>query len=63
MTALFVVIFIEQWEKTRQHLYALTWLLISAFSLLVFGANDFLVPAMLAITAALLIEKRWEVRT
>lgn len=62
MTALFVVIFVEQWEKTRQHLYALTGLLISVISLLMFGADDFLIPAMLAITVALLIEKRWEVR-
>ncbi len=62
MTALFVVIFVEQWEKTKQHVYALTGLLISVICLLVFGASDFLIPAMLGITVALFIEKRWEVR-
>ncbi len=62
MTALFVVIFVEQWEKTKQHLYALTGLLISVICLLLFGASDFLIPAMLGITVALFIEKRWEVR-
>lgn len=62
MTALFVVIFVEQWEKTKQHLYALTGLLISVICLLIFGASDFLIPAMLGITVALFIEKRWEVR-
>lgn len=62
MTALFVVIFVEQWEKTKQHMYALTGLVISVISLLIFGASDFLIPAMLGITVALFIEKRWEVR-
>lgn len=62
MTALFVVIFVEQWEKTKQHMYALTGLLISVICLLIFGASDFLIPAMLGITVALFIEKRWEVR-
>lgn len=62
MTALFVVIFVEQWEKTKQHVYALTGLLISVLCLLIFGASDFLIPAMLGITVALFIEKRWEVR-
>lgn len=62
MTALFVVIFVEQWEKTKQHLYAITGLALSVICLLIFGAADFLIPAMLSITVALFIEKRWEVR-
>ena len=59
MTALFTVIFAEQWEKTKQHLPAVTGLLISVISLLIFGSAGFLIPAMAGITVLLLIEKRW----
>ena len=61
MTALFVVIFVEQWEKEKRHLPALTGLVISVACLLLFGSDKFLIPAMVAITVALCIEKRWEV--
>lgn len=53
MTALFVVIFIEQWRKDRQHISAMLGLGLSAASLLIFGADNFLLPAMGAILAAL----------
>lgn len=59
MTALFVVIFVEQWESTKQHLPALTGIVCSVVFLLIFGASDFLIPTMIAITVALLIEKKW----
>lgn len=59
MTALFVVIFVEQWEKAQNHLPALVGLGISVISLLIFGASGFLIPAMIGITAALLIMKKW----
>ncbi len=59
MTALFVVIFVEQWEKTRQHLPAVSGVLISALCRLVFGASGFLIPSMVGITAAMFLEKRW----
>lgn len=59
MTALFVVIFVEQWESTRQHLPAITGVLCTVVSLLIFGADDFLIPAMIAITIALILERKW----
>lgn len=59
MTALFVVIFVEQWQKTKQHLPAVTGVLITLVCLLVFGPESFLIPSMAAITAALFIERRW----
>ena len=59
MTALFVVIFVEQWESMKQHLPALTGIVCTAIALFFFGAQDFLIPAMLAITLALFLEKRW----
>lgn len=59
MTALFVVIFVEQWESTKQHLSAITGVVCAVAALLIFGASDFLIPAMIAITVALLIERKW----
>lgn len=58
MTALFVVIFIEQWEKTQQHLPALIGVGISVVSLLLFGPADFLIPAMIGITVALMLARK-----
>lgn len=59
MTALFVVIFVEQWEKTKQHLSAVSGIVISVLCRIVFGASSFLIPAMIGILAAMLLEKRW----
>lgn len=59
MTALFVVIFVEQWESTKQHLPAITGLLCTIVALLIFGPADFLIPAMIAITVALILERKW----
>lgn len=57
MTALFVVIFVEQWEKTRNHIPALLGAGMSVLCLLVFGADNFLIPAMIGITAGLFLMK------
>ena len=46
MTALFVVIFLEQWLKEKKHYTALTGLCASALCLILFGADSFLLPAM-----------------
>lgn len=53
MTALFVIIFVEQWEGTKQHLPALLGLIISIICLLIFGPSNFLIPSMLGITVGL----------
>ena len=55
MTALFVVIFINQWKKDKQHISALLGLGLSVLSLVIFGAEDFLIPAMAAILGSLAI--------
>lgn len=59
MTALFVVIFVEQWEKAKSHLPALTAVVISVVCRLIFGASGFLIPAMIGITAALFLERSY----
>ena len=53
MTAMFMVIFLEQWLKDQQHTGALLGLGLSAVCLLVFGAEDFVIPAMAAILGVL----------
>ena len=53
MTALFVSIFTEQWLSTRQHTPALIGVLATLACLILFGADRFLIPAMLVILTAL----------
>ena len=49
MTAMFVVIFIEQWFKDKKHYTALIGVFCSVFCLIVFGAESFIIPTMLSI--------------
>ncbi len=53
MTALFVVIFLEQWLKEKQHFGAFAGVLLSGVCLVIFGADNFVIPSMIAIWAAL----------
>lgn len=53
MTAMFVVIFMEQWLKDRSHVSALLGVGLSVLSLLLFGPDRFVVPAMLLMLFAL----------
>lgn len=55
MTALFVVMFVNQWEETKNHSSALTGLGCSLLCLLIFGSSNFIVPAMLLITACFIV--------
>ncbi|WP_028403447.1 azaleucine resistance protein AzlC [Ectobacillus panaciterrae] len=58
MTALFVVIFIEQWMKEKKHHSALVGLGLSTVSLIIFGGNNFIIPAMLAILGMLTVLRK-----
>lgn len=58
MTAMFVVIFLEQWVKDKNHFPALIGLGLSVLSLAVFGSSNFMLPAMFAILAALTILRK-----
>ena len=53
MTALFVASFTEQWLTAKDHIPAITGLLGTLLCLLVFGPQNFLIPAMLLITLVL----------
>jgi len=58
LTALFVVIFLEQWMKERSHHSALVGLGVSTISLIFFGGNNFILPAMLAILGILTVLRK-----
>ncbi len=58
MTALFVVIFLEQWLKEKKHYTALIGVLSSAICLLIFGADSFLLPTMACMLCALTVFRR-----
>lgn len=53
MTAMFVVIFLEQWMKEKQHITAVAGVVISAVCLVIFGADSFMIPTMVCILLAL----------
>lgn len=53
MTAMFVVIFLEQWLKENNHTSAVLGLGLSLLCRLVFGADYFILPAMGAILVTL----------
>lgn len=60
MTALFVTIFIDQWEKTDGHAPALPGLGIGVACLLIFGASRFMLPALLMTSGLLVLLGRKE---
>lgn len=62
MTALFIVVFIEQWKSTKNHLSAVTGVAASVMCLLIFGADGFLIPSMVEITIILTVLRKVPVR-
>lgn len=61
MTALFVVIFVEQWLDTKEHLPAILGAATTLVCLFVFGTQYFIIPSMAFIAVELVIfRKRFE---
>lgn len=58
MTALFVVMFINQWNENEHHSSALAGLGCSLFCLLTFGSESFIIPAMLMIILYFILADR-----
>lgn len=57
LTALFVTIFVEQWLTAKNHIPALIGVISSVICLVIFGADSFLIPAMIVIVALLILQK------
>lgn len=58
MTAMFVVIFLDQWLKEKHHISAWAGMAASVGCLVIFGANDFLIPTMICILVLLTALRR-----
>lgn len=58
MTAMFVVIFLEQWLKEKEHSASLIGLAVSVLCLAVFGPDSFMVPTMVLIVGLLALLRK-----
>ncbi len=58
MTAMFVVIFLNQWLKEKSHVSSLLGLGLSTLCLLIFGADNFIIPSMAVILLCLTILRK-----
>lgn len=58
MTAMFVVIFLEQWLKEKNHVSSLFGLGLSLLCLIAFGEDGFLIPAMLSLLCVLTLLRK-----
>ena len=58
MTALFVVIFVEQWMDKKNRIPELIGVVVAVIALLIFDASSFVLPAMLAIVALLFVGRK-----
>ena len=61
LTALFVTIVVDQWRQNRDHLPVLIGAAAAALSLLLFGSDNMLIPAMLLIAVVLTLLRKREV--
>lgn len=59
MTAMFIVIFLEQWLKHKSHICELAGLVISIACLLIFGADRFIIPSMAVILIFLTAARKY----
>ena len=57
MTAMFVVIFMEQFLKDKDHLSAYIGLGVSLVALILFGADNFMIPAIAGILICLSVAR------
>jgi branched chain amino acid efflux pump len=57
MTAMFIVIFLEQWLKEEKHFSSLIGIVVSIVCLLLWGADHFMIPTMVMILLILTLFK------
>lgn len=55
MTALFIVIFINQWKSKKAHAPAIIGIASSVICLMLFGAGSFIIPSMILIVTVLTV--------
>lgn len=57
MTALFAVLVVEQWKTHKNHIPAILGFVITIAALYIFGADSFLIPALIVMSVLLLCLK------
>ena len=62
MTALFAVLFVEQWKTHKDHRAQLIGLGIILISLKLFGADNFLIPGLIVISVILLVMDHFDAK-
>lgn len=60
LTALFVVIFVDQWKAKEGHASAVIGILASVVCLVIWGASAFIIPAMILILLVLTVKYKRE---
>lgn len=58
LTAMFTAIFADNWLREKDHTSSLAGLFISAFCLLLFNADNFIIPSMVVILVFLTIYRK-----
>ena len=58
MTALFIVIFFDYLQRNKDYLSSSTGFIVSLLSLIIFGKDNFIIQAMIAIVVVLLSFRR-----
>lgn len=59
LTALFIVVFTDQWLHTKNHFAALVGLISTILMRVIFGADNFLIPSMILIAFALVSGRKF----
>lgn len=63
LTAMFVAIFADNWLREKNHVSSVSGLVITGMCLVLFGADNFIMPSMaLVLIFLILLKKRLEVR-
>ena len=60
MTALFVIIVVDQFREKEKHIYTYIGFVISIICLIIFGASAFIIPSLIGIIGSLLVIYRRE---
>ncbi len=58
MTALFIVMFVELWQRRSNRIPELIGMVSAVVCLLIFGSNNFVLPTMLLIVAIIMLGKK-----
>lgn len=61
LTALFVVIFIDQWKEAKNYIPALIGLVLPLICLIIIGPQNFIIPSMILIVVLFMGMKKWRI--